>query len=919
MKPHVSPLRRALSVLLTAGAAAALVAACASERPGATQDGNPIDVPVADRCATPHEGCDCVEPGMVVDCGEVRNTSSDGFVQCAMGHRQCLGGAWGACRGETDVEVKTFMAGGGLGIALLGGSAKCGAPGGGPADPCDPYCNAFVDDPVGLVIDGGLTVIDGGLTIPPSSPDAGSDGGAPGGFTSTPGGTSSCGTANNLVASSCTPGTPAALTQCQQDFHCDAITSKCLWNGAAGYKDPAVVGGIDLTVGAPCGDNGNDPGTVPVCNRGDTPVPGGSVINFWITGGSTPPDSCTSLGAPTTSRALGGDLAPGQCTTFSIGNSTGAKIITINAGPTGSQTVNEAPGRCANNSAFYQDDGTPGCGACTACNTTITGKVYDPTGAGTPSTTINNLPLPGVDVFQPASTLKVFPDTKTCDSCDSLRSPFQTLAVTDSSGSFTLTNVSPGTNVPIVVQSGRWRRQVNVNVNACQNNTFPAGTFRMPRNKAEGTLPKIAVVTGQLESLACLTRKIGIDPAEIGPATGSTDTKRVQIFRYNGMNTSPAAPASSTLWSSAVLDRYTAVIMDCPSETNNPTPTNANRAAVRSYVDSGGRVFADHWAGDYLLNGGEFTPVATWNETLGTPGYPSLAGRGRIDTATPPEALLRNWLADPGVLGSTDYGPGWIRVDEARANARALVPGVYPWIKGRMSNDWGPGAPPGNPSNASNYALSFSFETPFPGGTCGGGGTGRVVYNGMHVNPARGTTGTFPGSCNFSLPLSPEEKALEFQLFQLTACAIGGGTAPAPPPPPPPLQSITFERTYQAICGVGERVKWAPFYWEALIPPSTSIEFRAATADTLAALPAAPPAGAPTTAAVGTANATVLAPTWDCSGCPATPVTVDAQLKADTGTPSKEWLRIYMKLNPTAIIPPVLYSWRQLYDCVPAE
>jgi hypothetical protein len=96
------------------------------------------------------------------------------------------------------------------------------------------------------------------------------------------------------------------------------------------------------------------------------------------------------------------------------------------------------------------------------------------------------------------------------------------------------------------------------------------------------------------------------------------------------------------------------------------------------------------------------------------------------------------------------------------------------------------------------------------------------------------------------------------------------------------------------------------------------IDFAAATADTVAGLPAAPPAGPPTTAVVGTATTTT--PTgYDCTGCPTTPKTVDSQLVADTGTASKANLRIFMTFTPSGSLAPALTNWYQLYDCTPAE
>jgi hypothetical protein len=206
---------------------------------------------------------------------------------------------------------------------------------------------------------------------------------------------------------------------------------------------------------------------------------------------------------------------------------------------------------------------------------------------------------------------------------------------------------------------------------------------------------------------------------------------------------------------------------------------------------------------------------------------------------------------------------------------------------------------------------------------CGpSGGRGRFFYNGMHVSPTRGATGgTFPGSCALATGLTEAEKALEFHIFQLTQCQLGGSP---PPPPPVPLVPITYSRDYQAICPVGTRVKWAPFYWESDVPATTSIKFQAATSDNPATLPVVPPAGPvpgpPITANVGTSTPPgTAAPAWACTGCPPTPVSVDSQLLADTATPSGIYLRVFITFNPNGSASPTLLSWRQVYDCVPAE
>jgi fibro-slime domain-containing protein len=131
-------------------------------------------------------------------------------------------------------------------------------------------------------------------------------------------------------------------------------------------------------------------------------------------------------------------------------------------------------------------------------------------------------------------------------------------------------------------------------------------------------------------------------------------------------------------------------------------------------------------------------------------------------------------------------------------------------------------------------------------------------------------------------------------------------------------------RDFEAVCAAGSRPVWQLFRWRASVPGNARIDFRAATADTQAALPAMPDP-APTTVPIGTAEPTNSppgpTPQWrnDTGGSPPVPVPVSKHLKDEGNTSSKQWLRVFMTFVTNNNNSPRLDEWQQLYSCVPSE
>ena len=74
----------------------------------------------------------------------------------------------------------------------------------------------------------------------------------------------------------------------------------------------------------------------------------------------------------------------------------------------------------------------------------------------------------------------------------------------------------------------------------------------------------------------------------------------------------------------------------------------------------------------------------------------------------------------------------------------------------------------------------FSVNTPVEQAATPANQCGRLVHTGIHISGGGETTDPFPSSCDVGA-LTAQEKALEFLIFDLSACILPNNVIPQPP------------------------------------------------------------------------------------------------------------------------------------------
>jgi len=397
--------------------------------------------------------------------------------------------------------------------------------------------------------------------------------------------------------------------------------------------------------------------------------------------------------------------------------------------------------------------------------TTLSGTVFAPNGT---------LPLYGVSVYVPNSDPGTLTDGAVCDQCgDPPGSPIG-LSTTDEAGQFVLTDIPAGDDIPLVIVTGKWRRQITIaTVAACGDTSVSAADTRLPRTGSEGDMPRIAISTGRADALDCIIRKLGIADSEISTAgqpghvhlysNDNSPGRGARTFEsgFPGGN-GDFADSAATLWDSvSSLMPYDLVFLSCEGRQDPNTKPQSALNAMQAYADLGGRMFASHWH-NIWIGGNEndsshgipdWQAVADFNFG-GNPDPDDLTAT--IDEVNNPKGgSFATWMVN--VMGSVTRG--FIDVNESRTTCSTVD-----LTRGERWVYLDPATSP-NESSVMNFQFTTPQNVPIEQ-RCG-----KVVFSDMHVSADSQSSDStpYPQDCSTD-PLTPQEKALAFMFFDLASC-----------------------------------------------------------------------------------------------------------------------------------------------------
>src|SRR5262249_49143282 len=154
-------------------------------------------------------------------------------------------------------------------------------------------------------------------------------------------------------------------------------------------------------------------------------------------------------------------------------------------------------------------------------------------------------------------------------------------------------------------------------------------------------------------------------------------------------------------------------------------------SALRTYANSGGRVYASHFSYSWLYNNGDYAGTANWNKNQNegvTNG--NTTTDGYIDLVSNPKGnAFQSWLES---VGASTAGSNKVPVVVVRHDVDSVIAPTQQWLyrQGTLLTD--------NRGNTvadyrgQNLPLHFTFNT--PPSAASNAQCGRVLFSDFHVH-----------------------------------------------------------------------------------------------------------------------------------------------------------------------------------------
>jgi hypothetical protein len=325
---------------------------------------------------------------------------------------------------------------------------------------------------------------------------------------------------------------------------------------------------------------------------------------------------------------------------------------------------------CTTGQSPVASDSDPGA----ACSepTLITGEVRFPNGV---------LPVSGARVYLSESGAPA-PRAGECGQC--IDSAGLVWTTTGPDGRFELP-ADPGP-AHVIVEKGGFRRRIEVD--ACGRTAIDPDASRLPGDRDEGELPRIAVLTGDSDALDVVLLRLGL---RFDTFETFTDTLASQDAELS--------PAEELLWNESALFAYDVLLIECQSavaehEDGRPYPILIEpevQDRLRRFVEEGGRLYVT----DDAYEAFEIAIPSAIDFEGGTDGLADTPeglfddaqiGGARTElAATIRDGDLRAWLEhqdalEPdGTLHIDDPAVRWAVIEETSARAHVIATADIRW------------------------------------------------------------------------------------------------------------------------------------------------------------------------------------------------------------------------------------------------